>query len=136
MEPRRIRSLAVTREDAVAAYEARERGRKPTVLRVVAPLSGRMRARLHVATEAPGPNELHLHPATFVADPPPFPEVDETEDELRECGEYDLDRHRAAHERAVAEWRETVSAQLRERITLPPTDDADEGHEVTVSYLG
>jgi hypothetical protein len=141
-DPRRIRSLAVHRDDVVTALEARERDRKPTVLRVLPPFSGRMRARLHVATGEPGSDAIHVLPATFVADPPPFPQVDETEDRLRERGEYDLDRHREAHERAVARWRETIEECLRERITLPASDADDEpvatgsGHDVTVNYLG
>jgi hypothetical protein len=142
-DPRRIRSLAVHRDDVLTALEARERGRKPTVLRVLPPFSGRMRARLHVATGEPDPDEIHVHPATFVADPPGFPHVDETEDRLRERGEYDLDRHREAYERAVARWRETVEERLRDRITLPTASAADDGpettgadYDVTVSYLG
>lgn len=141
--PRRIRSLAVHRDDVVTALEARERDRKPAVLRILPPFSGRMRARIHVATDEPDSDELHVHPETFVADPPPFPHVDETEDRLREQGEYDLDRHREAHERVVARWRETVEECLRERITLPtPAADGDEpgaadaDSEVTVNYLG
>ena len=142
-DPRRIRSLAVHRDDVLTALEARERDRKPTVLRVLPPFSGRMRARLHVATGEPDPDEIHVHPATFVAEPPAFPQVDETEDRLRERGEYDLDRHREAHERAVARWRETVEDCLRERITLPTSAmdgeepaATDSGQDVTVNYLG
>lgn len=131
-DSRRISSLAVHRDDVLAAFEARERGREPTVLRVVAPFSGRMRARLHVAHEDAGEDEIHIPPSTFVADPPSFPHVDGTADRLREAGEYDLDRHREAHQRAVERWRERVDERLRDRITLPPASD----HEVTVAYLG
>lgn len=135
-DPRRIRSLAVHRDDVVTALEARDRGRKPAVLRVVAPFSGRMRARLHVADTAPSQGEIHVQPSTFVADPPSFPRVDETADRLWEHGSYDVERHREAHGRAVARWRETISERLRDRITLPTGADGDDGHEVTVSYLG
>ncbi len=130
-DPTRIRSLAVHRDDVLTALEARARDRDPTVLRLVAPFSGRMRARLHVAREDAGPEEIHVEPAAFVADPPAFPSVDETEDRLRAADEYDLERHREAHQRAVDRWRDRVGDRLRERITLPGTD-----HEVTVRYLG
>lgn len=137
-DPRRIRSLPVHRGDVLTAFEAQERDRKPAVLRVVAPFSGRMRARPHVAHGEPGSDELHLHPAVFVEDPPSFPHVDETADELREADEYDVERHREAHERAVAAWREHVAERLRERLTLPVDQGSEnaDGHEVTVSYLG
>ena len=135
-DPRRIRSLAVHRDDVVTAFEARERGGGTAVLRVLPPFAGRMRARLHVAEGKPD-DEIHLHPSAFVADPPPFPQVDDTEDRLRAAGEYDLDRHREAHERAVERWRETLAARLRERITLPVGSvEEGDGHEVTVNYLG
>jgi len=135
-DPERIRSLAVHRDDVVTALEARERGRKPAVLRVVAPFSGRMRARLHVVDATPSQGEIHVQPSTFVADPPPFPRVDETEDRLREHGSYDVERHREAHERAVTRWRETIPERLRDHIALPTGTGGDDGHEVTVSYLG
>ena len=135
-DPRRIRSLAVHRDDVLTAFEARERGSDPAVLRVVAPFSGRMRARIHVADTDPGAAELHIQPSAFVDEPPSFPRVDATEDRLRERGAYDIDRHREAHERAVARWRDTVEERLRERISLPIDGDDAERHDVSVSYLG
>jgi len=143
-DPCGIHSLAVHRSDVLVAFEAQERDRKPAVLRIVAPFSGRMRARLHVADEAPESDELHVHPRRFLKEPPSFPHVDETADELREASTYDLDRHREAHERAVAAWREQVDERLRERVTLPlqpraaveTLDTTENTHEVTISYLG
>ncbi|MFW5917971.1 MAG: hypothetical protein ACOCR0_00665 [Haloferacaceae archaeon] len=124
-DPRQIRSLAVHRDDVVTALEARERGRKPAVLRVVPPFSGRLRARLHVADTAPSRGEIHVQPSTFVADPPSYPHVDETADGLREDDSSDVERHRKVHWRAVPRWRETISepsaTASRSRSARPAT---------------
>ena len=136
-DPRRIRALAVHTDDVLTALEARERGRRRTVLRVTPPFAGRIRARLHVegdgTTDDREDAPLHLNPGAFVDDVPPFPTVDETEDELRERGEYSVERHREAHAEAVAGWREAVRESLRDRL---PVEAPDGDHEVRVAYLG
>lgn len=136
-DPRRIRSLAVHTDDVLTALEARERGRTAAVLRVTPPFAGRMRARLHVeggeGEYDQGESPLHLAPRAFLAGVPPFPTVDATEDELREAGEYSVERHRERHAAAVAEWRETVRGRLRDRIDVRTPNGP---HRVAVSYLG
>lgn len=139
-DPAAIRSIAVHVEDLVRALEARERDRAETVLRITPPYSGRMRARLHVAGDEdyqPGTEgaPIHVPPERLVADPPPFPRPDDTEDDLRTDPdrEYDPDRHRAYHERRVAEWRATVADSVRERTHIETTTGQ---HQVSVTPLG
>ncbi|MEF8800971.1 MAG: hypothetical protein V5A38_10855 [Halolamina sp.] len=140
-DPRRIDTLAVHTDDVLTALEARERGRRPTVLRVLPPFSGRMRARIHVV-DGSGQDDgaVHFRPGCFVTDRPPYPTVDDTEDELREGGAYSVERHHEAHARAVKGWRETVRTRLRERIELPLSETGGPAHEqqlsVRVRYLG
>lgn len=152
-DPRRIASLAVTESDVVDALEATARGGRGIVLRVTPPFSGRMRARIHdagavdadgdadtAAAEAPGPEggdaaaPVHIPPERFVADPPPYPSVDDTEDELRASETpYTRERHRKRHQAAVEEWRSTVRDRLVGKVTL----HTDAGPTtVSVSYLG
>lgn len=138
-DPRTIRTVAVTAGDVVAALEANERGRRDgrTVLRITPPFSGRMRARIHVeqglAYDDPVP--VHVPPGDLVADPPPFPSPDETEDELRSDPgvEYTRERHRERHTRAVEGWREAVRDAIVERAALPL---AGGPHPVEVAVLG
>lgn len=148
-DPRALRAIAVHADDVLTALEARERGRRRTVLRVTPPLSGRKRARIHVAGgggEDPQPADdsepavvpepvraLHVPPRAFVEGVPPFPAVDDTEDELRAAGEYSRERHRERHAEAVAEWRRTAADALVDHVTVA-TDGGD--HEVRVAYLG
>ncbi|XVH31407.1 hypothetical protein ACNS7O_13570 [Haloferacaceae archaeon DSL9] len=134
-DPSRIRSIAVTVDDLVTAFEANERANRGAVLRITTPFAGRMRARLHVAggegaygNDAP----IHLDPARLIADPPPYPDVDETAATLDD-GEYDVDRHREKHARAVADWREAIRDCLVDHVTIE-TDDGP--HTVRVSFLG
>ncbi|MFB6220049.1 MAG: hypothetical protein ABEH90_01305 [Halolamina sp.] len=141
-DPRRIRALAVHTDDILTALEARKRERRQTVLRVLPPFSGRMRARIHVVAGTGRENgALHVHPGAFVANPPAYPGVDETEDELRARGEYDIETHREAHAKAVADWRETVRSRLRERLVLTfPRSGGENASSsqttLSVSYLG
>lgn len=154
-DPRRIGSLAVTESDVVDALEATARGGREIVLRVTPPFSGRMRARLHavgvVGDESGGGSEqatgadddgthaaeatpVYVPPERFVADPPTYPTVDDTEDELRASdAAYSRERHRERHRTAVAEWRQTVRSRLVEAVTL----HTDAGPTtVSVAYLG
>ncbi|RLM59903.1 hypothetical protein DVK02_02970 [Halobellus sp. Atlit-31R] len=153
-----MRSLAVTTGDVIDALESASRSRRTIVLRVTPPFSGRMRARIHdvgvvgpdeesEAVAKPGAGRaadidaadgdaspIHLDPERFVADPPPYPTVDDTEDELRASETpYTRDRHRDRHQAAVDEWRATVGTRLVEELTL--TTDAG-AHTVSVAYLG
>lgn len=139
-DPTRIRSLAVTAEDLLAALEANARRDAGAVLRATPPFSGRMRARLHLAgaegsyDESPQP--IHVPPERFLDDDAPaFPSVDATEDDLRTdpAAEYTPERHRERHERRVAEWRTTVRDHVREESTLEtPAGEVT----VAVSLLG
>jgi hypothetical protein len=76
---------------------------------------------------------LHLDPSAFVAGVSSVPTVDETEDELRQEGEYSVERHRSYHEAAVESWREAVRDALVDHL-----DVAVDGttHTVAVKYLG
>ena len=150
-DPRRIGSVAVTGSDVIDALEATARGGREIVLRITPPFSGRMRARLHDAGAvdaaddpgaAPGGSDgdatdaapVHLPPERLVADPPAYPTVDDTEDELRASDTpYTRERHRERHQAAVEKWRATVRERLVEAVTI----DTDAGPTtVSVSYLG
>ncbi|WP_135364164.1 hypothetical protein [Halosimplex halophilum] len=137
-DPRRIRTLAVTAEDVVAALEARAQRDRPVVLRATPPFSGRMRARLHVETgeydESPAP--LHVDPVALLDDAAPtYPRPADTEDRLRADPdtEYTVERHHDRHEDAVATWRETVTDHVRDTATVETPHGP---HEVEVSLLG
>jgi hypothetical protein len=148
--PRRIRSLAVTLSDVVAAYEARERSPRRTVLRVTPPFSGRMRARIHTAGPAasvsgsgahesdldPETGALHLPPARFVAADAvgPYPNPDDTEDALRADpdAEFSVERHRERHVEAVEAWRERVRSAIVDSLEIRLPDGS---HEVAVKTL-
>ncbi|WP_096391591.1 hypothetical protein [Halopenitus persicus] len=149
-DPTRIRVIVVHADDVVTALEARERGARRTVLRVTPPFSGRMRARIHdaAATESDPPTDdgdsgtssagaVHVDPRSLVADPPPYPDPDETEDRLRNRGIYDVETHRERHVAAVADWRETVRDRIAETVAIEITAaDRSRTHEVRVSALG
>jgi hypothetical protein len=139
-DPTRIRSLAITAEDLLAALEANARRDAGAVLRVTPPFAGRMRARLHLAgaegdyDDAPRP--LHVAPERLLDDDAPaFPSVDATEDDLRSDPdtEYTPERHRERHERRVETWRAAVRDHVREEATVEtPAGPVT----VTVSLLG
>jgi hypothetical protein len=150
-DPRRIGSVAVTGSDVIDALEATARGGREIVLRITPPFSGRMRARLHDAgavdaADDPGAAAgesdgdatdaapVHLPPERLVADPPAYPTVDDTEDELRASDTpYTRERHHERHQAAVEAWRATVRERLVEEVTL----HTDAGPAtVSVSYLG
>jgi hypothetical protein len=135
-DPARIHTLAIHTADLLDALEARERMDRNVVLRVLPPFAGRMRARLHVVGGSQEDGAIHFHPGVFVTSVPTYPHVDDTADELRAAESYDVATHRATHERAVQQWRETVRARLREKVDL--TDQTQEEPSVTlrVGYLG
>lgn len=146
-----IRSIAVHREDVVTALEATLRSDRDVVLRITPPFSGRMRARIHDRSDVDRSDErsgsgeaadsIHLSPAELVDDVPPYPEPDETAQELRssDCDErtdsegYDIDEHYDRHSTAVAKWRETVGASVSDRVTV---GDGAAAHEIDVFPLG
>ncbi|MFC7136931.1 hypothetical protein ACFQRB_11505 [Halobaculum litoreum] len=108
-----IRQLAVTADDAVAALEARERGRRDAVLRITPPFAGRMRARLHVAGgegEYDGAEPIHVEPRAFVADDfPRFPGA------------------------GAERWRSAARDALQEQVVVSGSDGPV---TVRVRYLG
>ena len=55
-DPSVVDTLVVHESDLIAAVEARDRNRRQTVLRVTPPFAARMRARLHVSSDAAEPN--------------------------------------------------------------------------------
>ncbi|MFC6837628.1 hypothetical protein [Halomarina ordinaria] len=132
-DPTVIRSLAVTVDDVVAAYE-HSRGGRPTVLRVTPPYHARMRARLHVEQRA-DPPAIHLDPARLLAaDAPDYPTPESTEDRLRaDDGEYTTEAHYEAHTEAVDAWREAVRGHLATAVTLSTSEGP---HRVEVKTLG
>lgn len=141
---RDVRSLAVHREDVVAAFETNRTPGPRAVLRVTPPFAGRMRARLHVESEgeypdtsAETPRPLHVDPETLLDTDrvPAYPTAAETEDRLRtESGtEYSVERHHALHTERVAAWREAVA----ERVVATAELDGPLGpHRVGVLALG
>ena len=152
-DPHAIWSVAVTAEDVVTAYEARQRSPRRPVLRVTPPFSGRMRARLHDPGSAdsdssaldsrsetavhPETGALHVPPERFVAEDeiPPYPTPDETEDALRADPDvaFSKETHRERHVEAVEAWRKAVVDAVVERAELRLPDG---GHRIEVKTLG
>jgi hypothetical protein len=137
-DPTAIVSIAVTVDDVVAAFETNLRSDRRTVLRITPPFSGRMRARIHrldadVADAGADGEAIHLDPATLVADPPAYPEPDETADRLREAGTYSPERHHDRHTEAVDEWRVAVRDAVVDTVDVPAGEDT---HRVEVKPLG
>ncbi|MDL5361067.1 hypothetical protein [Halalkalicoccus sp. NIPERK01] len=137
-DPRTIRSVAVTAEDAVSAYEASERSAADPVLRVTPPFAGRMRARLHVPGDEPDDSgSIHLPPSDLF-DPerlPEYPEPAETEAEIRDDPDltYSTERHHDYHVRRVREWREAATEAFAETVEI---DTPDGPHRIEVKVLG
>ncbi|RXK51594.1 hypothetical protein [Halorientalis pallida] len=138
-DPTAIRSIAVAAEDVVTALEAVRRSGQDPVLRVTPPFSGRMRARIHrdSTTEYDDePAPIHVAPDALVTDAAPsYPTPAETEDALRgdPTVEYTRERHRDRHTEAVAAWRDAVTDQFVDAVTL---DTPAGPHEVSVTVLG
>lgn len=138
-----IRSIAVTADDVVAAFEANRQRGVDAVLRATPPFSGRMRARLHAldaggdggdegdaggSGDAPAP--VRIDPRDLVADAPPYPEVDDTAAELPDA---DLETRRERHAANVEAWRETVRERVAETVEI---EVGGETHTVDVTALG
>lgn len=135
-DPTAIRSLAITVDDIVTAYEAARDG-KPAVLRVTPPFNARMRARIHLDrdSEPDDHDMLFLDPRTLLDDASPaYPTPEQTEDRLRAAErEYSIETHHDLHVEAVREWRNTVRPHVVEEITI----ETDSGpHTIEVKPLG
>ncbi|RKD98179.1 hypothetical protein [Halopiger aswanensis] len=141
-DPTRIRSLAVSAEDAVNAYAYGQENPGEAVLRVTSPFHGRMRARLHVYrvddTQVTG--AIHVPPEDVIADDvlAAYPHLEDEFDDLAadtldELDDAEAERLRKRHAEAVEEWQERAEAAIVETVTLE-TDDGP--HQVDVKRLG
>ncbi|MDZ7747060.1 MAG: hypothetical protein U5K28_11340 [Halobacteriales archaeon] len=134
--PLAIDRVVVHTDDIVTAVEANVRRDAGAVLRITPPFSGRMRARLHLdgqEADYGDPQPVHIDPAQLVAELPAFPTPDDTEERLREAGDYSVEQHREAHTEAVAGWRRELATSIVESTTI---DTVEGSHEVTVVTLG
>ncbi|SNR51350.1 hypothetical protein [Halorubrum vacuolatum] len=132
-DPRRIRSIAVHREDVATALEATLRTDRHVVLRITPPFYRRMRARIHErGGEDPtaSAGSIHLDPRTLVDDVPAYPEADET---ARRYPDVDLETRRERHLEAIEEWRVAVREAVVDRIEIDPDGVS---HEIRVAVLG
>lgn len=163
-DPTDVRSIAVRRDELVAALEANVRRDAGTVLRVTPPFAGRMRARLHregVGSGATGSGgaggegdgsaaaggggeadrgvgdeaaPVHVAPASLVEAVPPYPAPDETADELRAADEP---YSRERHRERHEERVRTWRETVGERLRDRVTLPTPAGpHEVEVTVLG
>ncbi|WP_158056139.1 hypothetical protein [Halorussus halophilus] len=144
-DPRDVRSIAVTADDVVTAYEADRRSARSPVLRVTPPFSGRMRARLHVAdSESRRTSDVdeetgavHVSPTRLVDETriPDYPTPDDTEDAIRSNPDesFSVEHHHERQVEAVADWRATVADALVESVELRTVDGP---HRVEVKRLG
>lgn len=134
--PSVIDRVVIHADDIVTALEANVRRDAGAVLRITPPFSGRIRARLHLdgqEADYGDPQPIHVDPELLVADAPAFPTPDDTDEQVRETGDYSVKRHRDAHTEAVDGWRRTVATSIVESTTI---DTADGSHEVSVVTLG
>ncbi|MFC6733292.1 hypothetical protein [Haladaptatus sp. DYSN1] len=136
-----IRSLAVTANDVVMAYETnRSRRDQQAVIRVTPPFNGRMRARLHLVRhgdtyDSASVEPLHIDPAALVTNPHAYPHATDTEAELRAdpSTPYSVDAHYEYHRNAISAWRSAVSSRIGETVTLSGRHGP---HTVLVKVLG
>jgi len=133
-DPTVIRSIAVTVDDILAAFEANRQRDAGTVLRITPPFAGRMRARIHreaatrgtdvfeAVADSDEPRSIHVEPVQFLDDDvaSAYPMPDETADDLRADPDetYTRTRHREYHERAVASWRQDARDAVVDAVTL------------------
>jgi hypothetical protein len=138
-DPTAIRSIAVTVDDVLAAYEADRQRDVPVALRITPPFSGRMRARIHAGPEdydaTPAP--IHVASGDLVdeGEAGPHPTPDRTEDELRADPEesYSPERHHDYHAERVAAWRRRARDAIVDAVRI---DTPDGQHEIAVKTLG
>lgn len=136
-DPDVVHTVVVTATDLVTALETGHRNEtRDVVLRMTAPFSGRMRARIHVrrGSASGDPAPICLEPEALVTDTCPAPpEPDDVEDALRAdpSTTYSLDRHKERYRTALERWRAAVPDHVVDTVRLPATD-----REVTISILG
>lgn len=137
-DPQSIRSIAVTAEDAVSAYEAADRSAVSPVLRITPPFNGRMRARLHLpSTESDESGSVHISPRDLFDSEllSAYPEPADTEAEIRVDPDldYSTELHHDRHVKRVRTWREGATNAFVERFEI----DTDDGtHEIELKVLG
>ncbi|MGM0605162.1 MAG: hypothetical protein ACQETB_05765 [Halobacteriota archaeon] len=134
-DPTVIRSIAVTVEDIVTALEASRRTSREAVIRITPPFNGRMRGRIHMAdgdtNYGDGPEPIHVDPETLVEDVPPYPEVDETADDLEPNASI-ASRH-DRHVARIEAWRRAASGSLVDSVAIEtPAGE----HAIDVLHLG
>ncbi|GAB3676675.1 hypothetical protein [Halopiger thermotolerans] len=141
-DPTRIRSLAVSPEDAVNAYAYGQENPGEAVLRVTPPFHGRMRARIHVyrVDDTPVTGAVHVSPEDVIDDDvlAAYPHLEDefadlATDSVEELDDADAERLRKRHAEAVEEWQERAETAVAETVTLE-TDDGP--HRVEVKRLG
>ncbi|NLV10026.1 hypothetical protein GOC74_08795 [Halomicrobium mukohataei] len=127
-DPEAIETVVVKADEIVTALEASQRGTR-TVLRVTAPFSARMRARIHVEQPGDGDDDaqLLLSPHVLLDDDcPSLPTSDETAERLRSRSDeqYSVEHHRETHEAALEEWRSTIPDHVVDAVELPAAGGA------------
>ncbi|HKL29750.1 MAG TPA: hypothetical protein VJ898_10860 [Natrialbaceae archaeon] len=138
-DPAVIRSIAVTIDDVLTAFEANRQRDVTVVLRITPPFSGRMRARIHAgATEYDEqPTPIHVRPGDLIDEDSagPYPTPDRTEDELRADPDesYSPERHHDYHAERVDAWRDRARDAIVDTVRI---DTPGGSHEVRVKTLG
>lgn len=108
-----IRSIAVDAEAVVDAFVYTRENPGTAVLRVTPPFHGRMRARIHVFRDDPGPDAAYCQPDDLlpaaVAEAYPASRGDVYDP--GEVGDNSPDG-RPAHARAIEDWRERAEGAI------------------------
>jgi len=97
-----------------------------------------MRARLHRPIDGEYDDRddalpVHVDPTALVSSVPPYPEPDETAEELDAGEAYSAEVHRRRHQRAVDEWRSEIADRFVDEVVL---DTPNGPHRVEVKPLG
>lgn len=130
-DPATIQTVVINTGDALTAVEASVTGRE-TVLRITPPFSGRMRARLHLASENDPTEPVYIAPETLVEPLPAYPTAADTAAELSDPTAENTAKHEAVHTDRVAAWRETVRDNL---VSTAEIETASGPVAVTVRWL-
>ena len=130
--------MAVRVDDVATALETNLRSPARTVLRLTPPFAPRMRARLHRPIDGEYDDRddalpVHVDPTALVSSVPPYPEPDETAEELDAGEAYSAEVHRRRHQRAVDEWRSEIADRFVDEVVL---DTPNGPHRVEVKPLG
>ncbi|WP_435552161.1 hypothetical protein [Natrinema sp. CGMCC1.2065] len=137
-DPRAIRSIALSPEDAVDAYVYGRENPGDAVLRVTPPFHGRMRARIHVyrRDDAELTGAVHLSPAAVIADDvvADYPDLESALADADADPDSDAaERIRKRHAESVAAWRERAREAIVETVAL----ETDEGsRRVEIKTVG